>query len=328
MAPQVLDHRGTPVRTRDSETYSKNNRTTAKWRWLESRKWQGIQAVGNLVVTGTTVVVAFIALKQWQSTEETLRELKNQTALSAVSANAAKIAADMAVKQTILTSEAMAASAENTSAQLAAMGKQVEATDRPWLKIVGAVPSLPLRFHREGSSADTPGTDRVNAGIRLVVQNIGKAPAVDVTARIALLFPDATSGNSPHNRFGWPVNQQKAICSTTDGSEGLPFSLFPDEDSGERLYWAIDSPIPPIGYGSFYVSDGSTLSRIAPTVVGCVCYRVAGFREIHRTRFVYSLGRINESTPSHPFTLLKVGTNVEQRELVLLPHPFGGFSAD
>ena len=150
--------------------------------------------------------------------------------------------------------------ADGAQAQVGIMRLQLESYDRPWIRIIAAGASHPMIFHKSGQSLNVAGTDTVNVGLQLAVKNVGRSVALDTGAKSKLIFPDF-EGHGKSNMFNWPMEQQKLLCSDTSSSTELPFNLFPDEDSGDRLGNDTDSPVPSLGSGTFVI-DGK--NYIAP----------------------------------------------------------------
>jgi hypothetical protein len=162
--------------------------------------------------------------------------------------------------------------------------KQLEATDRPWIKVIGAVANHPLIFHEAGSIS-ARGDDFVNLGIKVIIQNVGRSVALNVNIRTDVIFVSMIQG-AAKNPFTYPIETQKALCSKKPEA-GLPINLFPGDDNRDQT--GDDHDIPVSGNTFTIPADPPTVRRIMPIFIGCVDYTIGISGNIHQSRFIYEL---------------------------------------
>jgi hypothetical protein len=194
--------------------------------------------------------------------------------------------------------------------------KQLEATDRPWIKVVGAVPNHPLIFHGAGSIS-AHGDDFVNLGIKVIIQNVGRSVALNVIIRSDVIFVSMIQG-ADKNPFTYPVKMQKALCSK-EPAAGLPINLFPGDDNRDQTG---DDHDVPISGNSFTIPDDPSVARMKPMFIGCVDYTIGVSGKIHQSGFIYELQE-RENT-----RMLIVDNDVAISDLAMEPFAFGGFFAN
>ncbi len=89
--------------------------------------------------------------------------------------------------------------------------KQLESTERPWLKVLGAVAEGPVRFHGL-YNLNAHGTDNINIAMKVVVKNVGRSVALDVATRTKVVFVSLID-RAPNNFISLPPKEQKDLCS-------------------------------------------------------------------------------------------------------------------
>jgi hypothetical protein len=199
--------------------------------------------------------------------------------------------------------------------------RQLEATDRPWIKIIGAVANHPVIYHT-AAGITTHGNDFVNLGIKVIVQNVGKSAALDVVTRADVIFVSMSNG-APNNPFTYPVTMQKALCSKP-ANVGLPINLFPGEDNREQS--GDDHDIPTSGKTFTIPQDPDRLPRLMPYFVGCVDYKIGVSGKVHQSGFIYS---VEQAIPGYANRgLLILGSDIAITDIRMERFAFGGFDAN
>lgn len=218
--------------------------------------------------------------------------------------------------------------ATTTAGQLVVMQQQLEATDRPWIKIIEAGPSHPLIFHK-GGDINAPGEGTVNLGLRVVLKNVGRSVALDIAIRDKVSFPKFSSSGRKE-AFRYPLEQQKIVCDEHKRLVALPFNLFPDDTSGDKTGDDHDTGVPDLGDGTFIFPDLSfvranvpKVKSIMPMFVGCIDYKIASSGHWDETGFIYQLSR---RPPAR--SVFEICKNVPMSELIVTEFAFGGFYAN
>ncbi len=211
-----------------------------------------------------------------------------------------------------------AANAAKSGADIAS--HQLEATDRPWIKIIAAVANHPLIFHT-AEDITTHGNEFINLGIKVIIQNVGRSAALDVVTRADVIFVSMTSG-APNNPFTYPVAMQKALCSKP-ADINMPINLFPGEDNREQL--GDDHDIPTIGKTFIIPQAPESIPRLMPYFVGCVDYKIGVSGKVHQSGFIYS---VEEAIPDANHGLLILGNDIPIADIRMERFAFGGFDAN
>jgi hypothetical protein len=194
------------------------------------------------------------------------------------------------------------------------MQNQLESSDRPWIKVIEAIPDHPLIFH--GSSGiSARGDDSVNLGIKVVIQNVGKSVALKVNIRTDVIFVSMIQ-DAVNNPFTYPIKMQKALCSKVSVA-GLPINLFPGDDNRDQTGDDHDAPVS----GNTFTIPNDDSVYIMPVFVGCVDYTIGVSGKTHQSGFIYILQKRGNGR-------LIVGNDVAMPDLELEPFAFGGFFAN
>jgi hypothetical protein len=198
--------------------------------------------------------------------------------------------------------------------------EQLEVTDRPWIKVIGAVPSHPLIFHGNGG-IDSQGNDFVNLGIKVIIQNVGRSVALNINIRANVIFVSMTQG-ATNNPFTYPKEMQKALCSKEDNAS-LPINLFPGEDNRPQTG---DDHDMPVSGKTFTIPGDLSVVRIMPMFVGCVDYTIGVSGKIHQSGFIYQVQQASQAQTGGE--MLIVGKDIAMSDIILRPFAFGGFDAN
>jgi len=190
--------------------------------------------------------------------------------------------------------------------------KQLEAADRPWIKIVEVVPRDPLILH-EGAGP--------SVGITFVLKNVGNSVARNVTLHpLASLLPWGRTSEQI-------IAMQEATCRNgIRSSRVIPGALnewdvFPGDILEKNDYafgflpQAIDATA-----RSFPDRDGKF---IEPIVYGCIDYHSPVSDTHFQTGFLYFLRDIRATPKGVPFSI-RMGADVAAKDLTLQRYVFGG----
>lgn len=186
--------------------------------------------------------------------------------------------------------------------------KQLEQSERPWLKVDMAVTWF--EFTAEGGARVT---------VQPHISNVGQSVATDVTFTAEMVVPEMDNQN---RYFRVLKERQKEICDKMDagvspGPDMVRKVIFPkDSDASESGTLSVSKP----DIGKSTRADGA----IIPYVIGCVDYRFATALRGHRTPFIYMLG-VQEL--KSPFRWIQPGEHLNARDVVVSKWPFGGFDA-
>jgi hypothetical protein len=192
--------------------------------------------------------------------------------------------------------------------QVGVMQKQLDTTDRPWIKVdigpntdwvPGAIIGGPLSFEQNGSGGLT---------VKIVMNNIGRSVATLVESRIEVI------PMSPFDpKFRLPIDKQRELCNRTLSHTVVDtrYAIFPGTKKEEfvRLSFST-SNIPPPPQN---LKRGKPVSLI---VYGCVDYYFASVA--HQTGFIYQV----YGGPRHEGIQIK--DTVPVSRLTFEPYPFGG----
>jgi len=189
--------------------------------------------------------------------------------------------------------------------QLDEMRKQIELTDRPWIEIVSATATDGMSFY-----ATANGKAGIHMGIKLRVKNVGRAAAVDITLKSRLVLRTDSMQDTI-------LRQQRLICLEPPQYSIGTFTLFPEMDSGTRLFRDYYQTIPE----EAFLPTMHPEKWVSPVITGCISYKTTVSGTTHHTGFMYEFGTTtNRSTDT---TLFRVDRNVPAAELVMVEEPFG-----
>jgi hypothetical protein len=170
-----------------------------------------------------------------------------------------------------------------TAGELAIMQKQLEAADRPWIKIDIASSDL---------SYDTSG---VKVGLRYIFTNVGRSPAKNVwrSARLiaAILLMGVPKGNPE------PKEVQRQVCNSlaTRTPDISGYALFP----GDHF---TDQDVLALSMQELSVDNWARLNLPLPRplplgIVGCVDYTFESSPRHHQTGFAFLVSGSNGGSP-------------------------------
>lgn len=208
-------------------------------------------------------------------------------------------------------------SLKSAQQQVAVMQKQLEATDRPWLQIISAdVTGSGLVLGYPGVDSNSP---RGSVSVKFVVKNVGRSVAVHVRMTGQLIFELAANVLD---------ERQREVCEAGDPMHTTAeFTLFPDQDSGNRLTDQLGT-----GAGGEPINPESILRMRSgalatnPLFAGCITYQMGGAAKPHHTGFLYTFAFKYPNGIARPDRLFELGKQIPADRLVLMEDP-GGFSS-
>jgi hypothetical protein len=304
----------------------------AAWRTASATVWIAIFTVALTIVGAITL---YEVVTGSSDTHDLAEAAKKQAAASVQQVGTSAALAIAAKQQSDNTATLAAAAGDqvkklrdlvaSTAAQNSVLRDQLEATDRPWIKIVGAVADHPVIFHA-AAGLTAHGKDYINLGIKVIVQNVGRSVALDVITRADVVFVSMVSG-AANNPFTYPVAMQKAFCSKPE-TASLPINLFPGEDNRDQT--GDDHDIPVAGRTFMIPQDSESLPRLMPVFVGCVDYKISASGKSHQNGFIYSVQQLMPGHENGALNrgLLVVGNDIPIADLTMERFVFGGFYAN
>ncbi len=168
--------------------------------------------------------------------------------------------------------------------------KQLEMSERPWIKIVNVEPTG--NFPAVGGLSflkAIPNSDGINASATLNFKvsftNIGHSVA-DVSPRAELFMPPF-SNTEYWNRV---AAEEKRFCDSPDVQKLVSdkITLFPDEPQPFDYRAGLTAPIRPEGMNRLAEGSG-----IFPALIVCVSYRQKGLPNAYQTRAVYEISHVD-----------------------------------
>jgi hypothetical protein len=188
-------------------------------------------------------------------------------------------------------------------------------TERPWIKVEGVVATSPLIFLPNG---------RASINLSFHLRNIGHSIATGIYLRPQMM------GNTFDNRvFSDPFTKQAEWCENVKKETPNPRmlkTLFPDEDTWEPM--GLELTREEIESSSAtYPSKESLGKFITPLVYGCLNYQFSFSKDIHQTRFIFSISHPFPKDKSIPIPI-SIGKDVPTSDLVIENYFFGGTFAD
>jgi len=214
---------------------------------------------------------------------------------------------------------AMAAKTASETAQ-----KQLEQTERPWLKVSFSVQPPGITFQDGG----------MQLNIVPRIENIGHSVATGVVSPMKIFLAD-----DEESLFNAPLKRQKEFCDklasqpVSHRQETSEVAIFPsDSDSswgyGLGLSKAEVDAAKDRGPASGTKATGPKL--LIPIVYGCVDYVYGTSERHHQTRFILELQQVNrtQTVPARiPTIAIRAGQPVDAVNVVITKYPFGGFNA-
>lgn len=203
---------------------------------------------------------------------------------------------------------------EATKRALAISQQQLEATERPWLKI-DFIPE-PVTFQQGG----------MQFSMHAHITNIGHSVATGIIIPIKMFLASDANG-----MFKEPLIQQKELCDVianrpvSSRQDETEIAVFPNGEDSSLLLGS--------GFSKKELEDAPNANpnfkekHILPIIVGCVDYQYGASTHHHQTRFIYGLQRFDPATPPNVFTI-EVGKDVPSPNVGLIRYAFGGFLAN
>jgi hypothetical protein len=187
--------------------------------------------------------------------------------------------------------------------------QQLEATQRPWIKIIDVVPTGNnpivggLSFQKIGPYKDAPDI-RVQATIqvKLSFTNVGHSVA-EVTPTMELFTPQFSTSEY----WSRISTEEQRFCGSPDmrAVTAQKLTVFPGEQKPSEWDAGLSTPIRPENVN--HLPDGA---GITPALIICVSYRHEGLPSLYQTRALYEIShegtgvRFFDTGPCnlHPFT--------------------------
>jgi hypothetical protein len=213
----------------------------------------------------------------------------------------------------------IAANAAKTASETAQ--KQLEQSERPWLKV--------------SFSIATPGITFTNGGMQLNVvphiENVGNSVATGVVSPMKVFLAD--DGDAI---FKEPLKRQKELCdqlATQSVTHSNGVVIFPNDSDDSWGYG--------LGLSKGEVDAAKKLAGVKgspptgpklliPIVYGCVDYTFDTSERHHQTQFIFELQQTNRTStvPRRiPVIAIRANEPVSQPNVVFTKYPFGGFYA-
>jgi hypothetical protein len=191
---------------------------------------------------------------------------------------------------------------------------QLEAVDRPWLKIT-FTPD-PITFQQGG----------MQIGLRAKITNVGRSVATGVVIPLrGFLAYDANT------IFKEPLKRQRELCGklveepVSKHLDETQITVFPDSTDDSRQTG--------ISFSKSEIDAAPSANpnyaekRLLPIVIGCVDYQYGTSTHHHQTGFIYEVQRLDPITPPHVFTI-QLNREIPATNVILTPYAFGGFAAN
>jgi hypothetical protein len=191
--------------------------------------------------------------------------------------------------------------------QVAIMQRQLEATDRPWIKIVGAQPDEDLVFFKTNNGKN-PGTWATQGNVRIsvTIENVGNSVALNVLGKGEMV----TKNIGPE----YLIDEQDRVCSgKVQTIPTIKQNIFPGE-RGDKLYF--------VGIDVFENARAGQAQSIQLMFIGCVMYAIPNSTTLHRSNFMYMLEHGDNNYPTVPDYTFQIGTRVPRDSLLLEPNYF------
>jgi hypothetical protein len=174
---------------------------------------------------------------------------------------------------TYYTLRKISSQADSAQQQVVIMQRQLEATDRPWIKIKGA--SVYPDFSFFGDSIPSNPTQNI-LGVTMVevaVENVGRSIAINAYLRGELIFlkgmPEA-------------MQEQSLVCSGQSGTTPTILqSIFPG-DPGPRFFTSAEQELTAVRKGQ----------EVKPVFLGCIVYAISNSAKLHHSAFMYALEQL------------------------------------
>ena len=166
--------------------------------------------------------------------------------------------------------------------------EQLEANERPWIKILDVIPTGDqpivggLSFQKIGPFKDVPDI-RVQGTlqIKLSFTNIGHSVA-EVTPSMELFMPQFSTSEY----WSRISTEEHRFCGSSDTQAvtSQKMTVFPGEQKPSEWNAGISTPVRPENIS--HIPEGS---GITPALIVCVSYRHKGLPSLYQTRAVYEI---------------------------------------
>jgi hypothetical protein len=173
--------------------------------------------------------------------------------------------------------------ADSASAQIGIMQKQLEATDRPWLKVDAPQLALPLTFDADGV---------MHAHFSITVSNVGKSAATNVMLIAGIVIPKQGA-----ELFTEPAKMQKEACDALQSS-ALAATIFPNDSKSPNI--DINVPRSTVDERAIEQQPGPGKLLLPMVLYGCVDYHISSLAGHHQTGFAYMFGKRPETPENSP----------------------------
>jgi hypothetical protein len=176
--------------------------------------------------------------------------------------------------------------------------KQLELSERPWIKIINVQsygdgnPLSGLSFEKIVTPGQ-PDREQATLATKLVFANIGHSVA-DVTPNLEFFMPQFNSSEYWNRVNG----EEQRFCGSPDMSAvtAQKITLFPDEPQPFEYYSSLSAPIRQENITQVAQDKG-----IFPALIVCVSYRHKGLPKLYQTRAVYEVS--NSETHQRLFAI-------------------------
>jgi hypothetical protein len=208
--------------------------------------------------------------------------------------------------------------ATNEAAKSAhAAQQQLEASERPWIKIIDVqtrgnsqiVPALSFQ-----SSPNWPsGTQQATFQLDITYKNIGHSVA-RVTADFQLFLPFWKNGYSDVI-----LADEKKFCDSVARVNPIPTLNVVNFPGDEPYHWTGSGAAIVNAESTNYFSDISPgVGHILPVVAVCISYQFSDSPKVYQTRALYEVFRKDNRT-----RFFQVGVGMSARQVFLIRNPSG-----
>jgi len=188
-------------------------------------------------------------------------------------------------------------------------------TERPWVKVDEVIATGPLTFRADG---------RASINLSFHLKNIGHSIATGIYLR-----PQLMGNTFDQQIFDRPFDRQTEWCDKVRKEAPRARwlkTLFPGDDTWQGMGLELTKE----EIESSSATNPYPESRgkfILPMIYGCVNYQFPFSKEIHQTRFIFSISHPQPKDGSIPPSI-RIGENVPISDMTINTFIFGGTSAD
>jgi hypothetical protein len=203
--------------------------------------------------------------------------------------------------------------------------QQLEATERPWLKVSFIVQPPGITFKDGGM--------QLNIAAR--IENIGHSVANGVVSPMKVFLADDANA-----MFKEPLRRQKELCDELASKPivhrrgSMEVVIFPNDfDASVGYGLSLSKAEVDAAKDGRIGVKGANLAGpklLVPIVYGCVDYVFDTSERHHQTQFILELQQTNQisTVPKRiPMIAIRVGQPVDASNVVITKYPFGGFYA-